>query len=322
MGHIVQIKPANFSLWVNDDETVLDAALRQDIDFPYSCMSAICSTCQGRVLEGKIEYGEVEPYGLEEEELAAGAALFCSAKPVTNLLIELEDFDSPLPTSNQEYHYQLAESHCLARNIYEFILTPEDKELNFVPGQYLLLKIANKSYPFSIANAPRTDKQIQLQIRINPEDEFFQQLLQLAEKQGQVTLQGPSGHCVCVEGCDFPVILIAGSTGFAQCKALLEHLLENKHSSAIHFYWGVNDVAELYHDQLLKNWEKEYKNFHYTPVIASEGNFPHHYLEKEFSSLANHLLYCSGPQAMVDSVKKTSLDLCLSPHLFFSDFNN
>jgi CDP-4-dehydro-6-deoxyglucose reductase, E3 len=79
---------------VNAGETVLAAALRQNIDFPYSCQSAVCSTCRGRIISGKITYGEEEIYGIDEEEQAQGHALFCSAIPESDLVIEVHDVDN------------------------------------------------------------------------------------------------------------------------------------------------------------------------------------------------------------------------------------
>ena len=42
-----------YNLEMNDDKTILDFALENDIDAPYSCMSGACSTCIGRLVKGK-----------------------------------------------------------------------------------------------------------------------------------------------------------------------------------------------------------------------------------------------------------------------------
>ena len=66
---------------VNEDEPVLDAALRAGLDLPYSCRGGMCSTCRARVTEGAVAM-DVN-YGLEPWETAAGYVLTCQSRPTT-----------------------------------------------------------------------------------------------------------------------------------------------------------------------------------------------------------------------------------------------
>lgn len=90
MTYQVHIKPSELTIEVRPGETVLEAAIRQNVEFPYSCRSAICSTCRGRVISGKITYNDEEIYGIDEEEQQQGYALFCSAIPQSDLIIEVD----------------------------------------------------------------------------------------------------------------------------------------------------------------------------------------------------------------------------------------
>lgn len=71
----------------NEDETVLEAALRNDIDVPYGCMSGTCNACQAKVSVGKVEMEYCD--ALSDEEVAEGEVLTCQAKATTAEL-ELE----------------------------------------------------------------------------------------------------------------------------------------------------------------------------------------------------------------------------------------
>ncbi|ENF7815645.1 phenylacetate-CoA oxygenase/reductase subunit PaaK [Enterobacter soli] len=73
-----------------DDESILDAALRQGADLPYACKGGVCATCKCKVVRGKVDMAT--NYSLEPDELAAGYVLSCQALPLTADVIV--DFDA------------------------------------------------------------------------------------------------------------------------------------------------------------------------------------------------------------------------------------
>ena len=149
MSYIVKIKPHNHLLYVQDDETVLNAALRQDYIFPYSCQSGICGTCMGKILHGNITYPDQQPEDLSDEEIAQGYALFCSAVPTSNLVIEVNDVIAPEQLQKKQFPYTITTIKDLSNNTLQVLLTPQKT----TPSTILL---ANTSM-YSIAkgkNAP------------------------------------------------------------------------------------------------------------------------------------------------------------------------
>ncbi len=70
--------------------TILDAALEQDIDAPYSCQGGICSSCLARVKEGEATMRQNNI--LTESEVAEGLILTCQAHPTTpNIVVDFDD---------------------------------------------------------------------------------------------------------------------------------------------------------------------------------------------------------------------------------------
>ncbi|MEL1246006.1 ferredoxin--NADP reductase [Flavobacterium sp. DGU11] len=61
--------------------TILDAALKQGIDAPYSCQGGICSSCMARITNGKAEMKKNAI--LTDGEIAQGLILTCQAHPTT-----------------------------------------------------------------------------------------------------------------------------------------------------------------------------------------------------------------------------------------------
>jgi len=69
---------------------ILDAALKEDLDAPYSCQGGICSSCIAKVTEGKVIMDKNTI--LSEEELANGLILTCQAHPTTEkVTIDYDD---------------------------------------------------------------------------------------------------------------------------------------------------------------------------------------------------------------------------------------
>jgi ring-1,2-phenylacetyl-CoA epoxidase subunit PaaE len=68
-----------------DDPSLLDAALREGLDLPYSCKGGMCCTCRAKVLEGKVRMDK--NYSLEQRDLDAGFVLVCQAHPLTERVV-------------------------------------------------------------------------------------------------------------------------------------------------------------------------------------------------------------------------------------------
>ncbi len=70
------------------DEPVLVAAHRANILMPYSCRGGQCGACRGLLLRGEVAYPQGRPPALAPGDALAGYALFCSARPCSDLVIE------------------------------------------------------------------------------------------------------------------------------------------------------------------------------------------------------------------------------------------
>ena len=74
----------------NKGQTILDAAMEQGADVPFSCKGAVCCTCKARVMEGKVTMDA--NYSLSEEEVADGFVLGCQARPASaNVVVDFDE---------------------------------------------------------------------------------------------------------------------------------------------------------------------------------------------------------------------------------------
>jgi ferredoxin len=68
-----------------DDEYLLDAASAAGLELPFMCLQGWCTTCAGRILEGRVDQSEARRYYPQDE--TAGFVLLCSAYPRSALRI-------------------------------------------------------------------------------------------------------------------------------------------------------------------------------------------------------------------------------------------
>ncbi len=72
-------------IMVPDGTFILDAALDEDIDIPFSCQSGSCGTCRGKLLKGEVVMEDDE--GLSQEEIEEGYILSCVSLPKSEEII-------------------------------------------------------------------------------------------------------------------------------------------------------------------------------------------------------------------------------------------
>lgn len=327
MKHLIQLKPAGYVFESEDDETVLDAALRCGIDFPYSCRNATCATCMGKVLEGRIDYVNNEPFSLSEEEIAEGYGLFCSAKPSSpELVIELPEVFGPEYKPPRTAEYRVLSHTILNTDLHQLRLAPNtDVKINHTAGQYLQILYNDQiPLPFSIANAPREDRHLELHIRQTADFKYTQHILEAATVGATLKLRGPYGRMVLQQHFDKPMIFVAGGTGFVPFKALLESALQG--TQTLYCYWGARSADQLYERELCEEWARQYPHFHFVPVLLEpdqawqgRSGYVHEAVLADFADLSPYQIFASGPSEMVMSAKKAFLAQGMHPFFMFSD---
>jgi ring-1,2-phenylacetyl-CoA epoxidase subunit PaaE len=85
----VNYEGKSYDLLVKPHETILEAALKQDIDLPYSCQAGMCTACMGKCIAGTVNMDEED--GLTENEIKQGYVLTCVAHPTSaGVIIDVE----------------------------------------------------------------------------------------------------------------------------------------------------------------------------------------------------------------------------------------
>jgi len=324
MSYSVRIESTDHIFQVEEGESILDAALRQSVILPYGCRGGGCGSCKGQVLEGSISYPDGLPDGISEEDHNKGYALFCQAEPNSDLLIKSKEVSAAeeiqvkiLPCRVQE-KIQLNHDVVLIK-----LLLPKTERLQFFAGQYINFLLKNGGHrSFSLANAPHDDEFIELHIRHIPDGKFTSEVFDEMKEKDMMRIEGPLGSFYIREESKRPIILMAGGTGFAPIKGMIEHELAMGLERPIHLYWGASTKEDLYMDELAQSWAQQYPLINYTPVLSAakeEDNwkgrtgYVHHAIMQDYPDLSSYEIYGSGAPAMVyagrDDFVKNGLDL-------------
>ena len=329
MPHQVTIKPSNHTFTVQDGETVLDAALREGTIIAYGCRNGACGKCKGRLVEGRLDYGEYEEHALPDAEKAAGMALFCQARPLSDLAIECRVIAG---VKDMQIKLLPCRVHSIERAASDVTLLklrlPTSERLQFLAGQYvdLVLKDGVRR-SFSMANPPHDDAFLQLHLR-NYGGPFSEYVFGRMKEKDILRLEGPFGTFFLREGGLKPIVLLASGTGFAPIKAIVEHALHVGVERSMTLYWGCRVRADLYLNDLAERWHVE-RGVRYVPVLSeappADGwtgrtGFVHRAVMEDLPDLSEYQVYACGAPAMVEAAQREFTASCgLPPEEFFSD---
>lgn len=327
----ISIRPSGHTLECGADETVLQAAMRADLMIPYGCRNGACGSCKGRILEGEVDFGPHQPETLTDEEKRKGMALFCVARPKTDLVIEVREVRRAGDIAIKRLPCRIESIDKRASDVAIVRLKlPANERLQYLAGQYLdfLLKDGRRR-SFSIATPPHADELLELHIRHTPGGLFTDPLFNTYRGREILRFEGPLGTFYLRETTEKPVIFVAGGTGFAPIKAIIEHMQFHRIPREIVLYWGARGKRDLYLAETAGRWQSQFANFTFIPVLSAPApgdewpgrtGLVHRAVLDDFKDLSGYEVYACGVPAMIDAARRDFTALRGLPEdAFFAD---
>ncbi len=330
MRHRVQIKPSEHQFYVESGETVLDAALRQGVNLRYGCRNGACGSCKGKLLDGDIHYdGDLK--ALTDDDKAQNLALFCQAIPDSELTIEVEEIDLGHAIEIKTLPCRVQAMNQLANDVMQlFIKLPASERLQFLPGQYIdILLEDGRHRSFSIANAPHNDEFLELHIRLVEDGRFTPKVFNSMHNKDLMRIEGPHGSFFYHEDSEKDILLMAGGTGFAPIKGIVEHLLSEQVTRPVYLYWGVRTQADLYLRELAEQWAADNDNIQFIPVLSDADEqwsgrtgYVHEAVLSDFDDLSSFDIYTCGPPAMITAAEQSFQEKGMDKaHFYYDSFD-
>ncbi len=316
---------------VRPDETLLDAGLRADIPLPYECRSGGCGVCKATLIGGEIEMSGYQPTALSEDERRAGRILLCCARARSDVEFEYEENAAAAAAQQiREYPVVVERLERLAHDVMLVALRLREHErIRYEAGQYMNIVLedgARRSYSFT-APSGATDL-VELHVRLMPGGRFTTRVFESMKVGDELAIEGPIGSFVLHEPSDKPLIFVAGATGFAPVKSLLEQAFLLGIERPLYFYWGVRRPRDLYLSDLPRQWERDHQNFHFVPVASEplpdddwtgRTGFVHEAILDDFPDLKGFAVYACGSVRMVQAARPAFVAQGLHEDACYSD---
>ena len=305
-------------------QTILEAARVNAIALEYSCRTGRCGACKAKVLTGTTSPLKHEE-SLTDEELSTGFILTCCRTAVTDVKLDVEDLGELGKIEIRTLPCRIDNLNLLVDDVLEVTLrTPPTSRLVYLPGQYIdVIGTAGIRRSYSIANAPRDDGKLTLQIRKVPDGEMSRYWFDEAKANDLLRLEGPLGTFCLRQSQASQLLLLATGTGIAPIRAMLEHLATNQtlnNYSLINLYWGGRTEQDIY-------WTPNYPTLplRFCPVLSRSTDSPGNkgYVQdvalSEEIPLESTVVYACGSQSMICSARSKLVAAGLSSKSFYSD---
>lgn len=330
MAYKVTLQPSGHSFAAAEGQTLLQSALDAGLTIPYGCRNGACGACKSHLLAGEVDHGAVQEHVLPAADRAAGMVLTCCAKPLSDLTLEVREVGSQTDIPVKTMPCRVEKLVKVAEDVMIMTLKlPANERLQFLAGQYIefLLK-DGKRRAFSIANAPHDDDFIELHLRLIPGGTFTEFVFSAMREKDILRFEGPLGSFHLHEDSTRPMVLVAGGTGFAPIKGLVEHAIHSRITRPMAIYWGAKNRNELYLPDLPRRWAAEHAHISYVPVLSEplaedhwqgRTGFVHEAVLADFPDLSGHQAYVCGAPVMVEAALRDFTARGLPREEFFAD---
>jgi CDP-4-dehydro-6-deoxyglucose reductase/ferredoxin-NAD(P)+ reductase (naphthalene dioxygenase ferredoxin-specific) len=304
----IHLPQAGRTIEVEDGQTVLAAALGAGISYPHGCRSGRCGACKSRLVAGKVDLLPHTPFALSPQEKEAGLILACRAQPRSDSTVtwlDGSDEVSDLPAGC--FAGEIVSVEDATHDIKRILVRLERREgFTFRAGQYARLTIPGApSRDYSMASRP-DQPLLEFHIRRVPGGAASERIATMANPGLGLDLEGPFGAAFLREKHSGPILGIAGGSGLAPVKAIVETALASGFGQPIHVYFGVRAERDLYMTGRFAELAATHANLRFLPVLSEaggdrRGGFVTDAVASDLDDLDGWKIYVAGPPAMIDA---------------------
>ncbi|HEX3501412.1 MAG TPA: 2Fe-2S iron-sulfur cluster-binding protein [Stellaceae bacterium] len=309
MSFLASIRQHDTPIRVEIGQTVLEAALAAGVPYPHGCRSGNCGACKSRLESGEVEMMPFSEFALSAAERQEGLILACRAVPWNDVSLAWLDADEVIVHPLRYLTCRVVALDDATHDIKRLRLAIEaGGPFSFSPGQYAALTFAGQApRDYSMANRP-DESELEFHIRRTAgrgASVYAAETLRIGET---VKVEGPFGSSFLREKHTGPILAVAGGSGLAPIKSIVESALAAGMAQRIDLYVGVRAERDLYLEDHFSAIASHHGNFRFIPVLSQPAGattrrcgFVHEAALADYPDLDGAKAYLAGPPVMVEA---------------------
>lgn len=309
--HVVGESPS--SAPALEGETILESLLQAGVAFPHNCQLGNCGECKCELIEGDVLELPSSEYALSEEERGRGLILACRTQAWGDCTVRMLQADETVLHPSRILRCRLLAVDELTHDIRSLrVSIVSGGPYTFSAGQHARLKFApgipERSY--SMANPPHQEE-LEFYVRRVPGGQASGFVFSSLRPGAELTVSGPHGSAFLRERHEGPILAVAGGSGLAPIRSIVEAALTARPDREIHLYLGVRDERDVFLEDYWATLRSRYPRLSVDVVLsqpsgasARRTGLLSDVVPGDFAELDGFKAYVAGPPPMVEAVQQ------------------
>lgn len=298
-------------------DSLLSAALRAGVPFPYECNSGGCGSCRFELVHGEIDESWSEAPGISKRMRDRGLRLACQSRPTADCELKFAMAAAdPLPQPPQDRRGVLVGRRMLTHDMVELQFKTSGPA-EFLPGQFAMLTlegvVGRRAY--SMSSLPNAEGFWEFIVKKMPGGHGSALLVDGLSIGDEIGIDAAYGKSYYRAKEGRGVVCIAGGSGLSPVLSILRAAVPTSPDVPIHLFYGAREPRDVCLDKLLNHPSSLEGVQVHTAISAHEGvtdeqwsgarGFVHEVVAQVLKDrFENFDFYLCGPGPMIDAVMR------------------
>jgi CDP-4-dehydro-6-deoxyglucose reductase/ferredoxin-NAD(P)+ reductase (naphthalene dioxygenase ferredoxin-specific) len=251
-------------------------------------------------------------FALTQREKQEGLVLACRAVPWSDAELEWLEADETVLHPLRRMSCAVAAIEDATHDIKRVLLEIRTGgPFTFSAGQYAAVTFEGQApRDYSMANRP-DEPFLEFHVRRMGQGGASSYVAERLKPGDLVRVDGPYGSSHLREAHSGPILAIAGGSGLAPMKSIVEQALALGRGQPVTLYFGVRDERDLYLEDHFRALALRHKNFRFVPVLSEPSGptrrrtgFVHAAVAADVADFDGAKAYIAGPPVMAEAATK------------------